>query len=113
MIRGQPFFIHDYVSTCPTEKLPFGNSFHTAKERGDSRGQYLGDSSGKGEEKSLQTYVNYIKMSTVVLTGSADTVGHLVQLRITVNLRTSFRLLVLKKYWKCWLQYQEFMKHFV
>ena len=69
MVWGQLFFTHDYVSTCPTEKLPVGNSSHTAKERGNSRGEYLGESSGKGEGKSLQTYVSYIKMlSTVVLT---------------------------------------------
>lgn len=51
-------------------------------ERKD-RGEYLDESSGKGERKNFQTYVSYIKMlSTVVLTDSADMVGHLVQLRI-------------------------------
>lgn len=83
MVWGQPFFTHDYVSTCLTEELPVGNNSHTAEERGNRRGEYLGESRGKGEQKSLETYVSYIKMlGTVVLTDSADMVGHLVQLRI-------------------------------
>lgn len=83
MVWVQLFFAHDYVSTCPTEKLPPGNSSHTAEERGNSRGEYLGEGSGGREGKSLQTYVSSIKMfSTVVLTDLADMVGHLIQLRI-------------------------------
>lgn len=67
----------------PTEKLPVGNSSHTAEERGNSRGDDLGESTGKGEGKSLQTCVSSVKMlSTVVLTDSAHMIGHLVQLRI-------------------------------
>jgi len=51
--------------------------------QGNRRGEYLGENRGKGNGKSLQTCVSYIKMlNAVVLTDSADIVGHLVPLRM-------------------------------
>lgn len=78
---GQPSFSHDYGATHPTEKFSIGNS--SVEERGNSRGKYLGESSGKGVGKCLQTYVSSIKVpNTIVPPDSADMVGHFVQLRI-------------------------------